>query len=193
MFYAANISQSELEARYSPGTVRRLGSNALVAKETVERTLQQDKDSDITKNGRATFVAVDQNEKDGSSSAVGIGTVMAGLKLYVHHIPLQPFITDRIPSHRIRTEALYGHANVTGWTMPEYYNELDGVYSRLLGEVPEPYNSWTIEPVRSHAAVHEAIRRAGLIALGSPERYDVGEDRNVLPPVSQAYSSLRKG
>jgi hypothetical protein len=187
---AAN-SRDELLRRYSPGTVRRLGSSAAIATEMVEKAIRQDAENAVAKKGNATFAVIPDNHPLGSATQViGVASMLKGLEVSIQRFPIAPRLAERLPAHLISKHAELGTTNVTGWVSSDQADLLGSVYIDLMGQLPKRETAWTIEPVRSAAAAHGAIILAGMTAIGSPQRYDVGEDGNVVPPVSQAYMSL---
>lgn len=184
---SVSASREELQRRFYPGAIRRFGTNYLTTRDQVERAFIEDTHGDLHINGKATYGVVDWRRKGHDGVVIGLATAIVGLDIYRQRIPVQPRYIDRLPMDWLRTKVDIGEVNVSGWVIPEAQDQLGDVYRQLVEQVRTNYAASTMEPVRSNLAIHAAIQSAGLNTYGAPQRYDVGEDRGIIPPVSQAY------
>jgi hypothetical protein len=181
---AVNAAEPELDARYSPGTIRRLGGEVTdEMHDYVMRLIMRDRQDLVEGNQRATYALEPREPRDDRLSVVGLGTITPDLTPSVYRLPLQPGVMKHLP-HALRPERPLGQANVTSWTLPEYYPSLGGVYRVLSHEAHS--SVWTVEPKRANCVVHTAIAEA-MTEVGRPQRYHVGEVGDVVVPVSRAY------
>ena len=176
-------TRETLRARFYPGTIRRLGGNAANATNYVEEMIHTDKLADLQGSRERTYVVVDTGA---AASAVGLATLTYKVQPRVQRLPLPPRVTDGIPVGWLHPDSPLGTVIVTGWTTRAYDTSLREVYTGLLQEAPGE-RAWTVEPVRAGEVFHSAIRTAGMAAIAPAMRYDVGEARRTIPPVSQAY------
>ncbi len=185
---SALASRELLRLRNASRNFRRLGADAVEAVRITEWARAQDEASEVGTNGQAYFAVVCPEKRSATSvGIVGAGTIIRGLEVYVQRLHLKQRLPRWLPARLVRHEVDLGKVNIAGWTEPAYTEQLTDVYSGLLDKIPGDQEAWTVEPVRSGLEVRTAITGAGMIPSEVVTAYDVGNDRFMPTPPSQAY------
>lgn len=114
---------------------------------------------------------------------VGAATIYRDFPVSSVRAPLAPRFA-RGPLRRHHPEA---GTNLLAWTGRVHGYELHRAYRALPEQCDDGEAVHALEPVDSQAFVHEALREAGLVP-GEKARFDDGEAKRQIPPVSILYT-----
>ena len=174
-----------LRARNLLGVIARYGAGLEDAEHNVRRG-QANIKSGVTQH----YAVVNE-----AGNVVGAASSYPNLPLRKLHLPLPPALA--IPPLAETFE--YANPNIHAWTDVGEEEVLVGAYKQLAYMAPtaayveEPSNApWTIEPLRSPKHIHTALQMAGLTKVAR-RRFDDGESRTKIPPISALYIKSRSG